>query len=231
MVDVLHFESNPVSIKHVVGAEDRAYIALGEQSCFEGPLTYQSNQNPTVCVTSNSLVGEESLRILGSCCRTQRSIETQSASRRSRPKCKCDTRTSYNVERVSHVNTEHSHIARLTNSSTYRRLYANVTSTHTAVKVGVMEVYSCFADCSASLVDSSAAILSARGVSYLPMTTSTNCIFPALANWGSSKSFSSPDLSRTVYDLVKVPSRSPRVVRSDVHFLVSCQPRDIMRKK
>ena len=82
-------------------------------------------------------------------------------------------------------------------------------------------VYTCVADCSAYLFDSSAAILSARGVSYLPMMTSTSCIFPTLQNWGSSRSFSSPGLSRTVYDLVNVPSISPRVVRSDVHFLMS----------
>ena len=86
--------------------------------------------------------------------------------------------------------------------------------------------YNCIADFSACLFDSSAAILSARGVSYLPMTTSTSCIFPALQNSGPSRSFSNPSLSRTVYDLDSVPSTSPRVVRSDVHFLTSLQHRN-----
>lgn len=59
----------------------------------------------------------------------------------------------------------------------------------------------------------------ARGVSYLSMITSTNCIFRALANSSSSRSLSSSDLLRTVYDRVSLPSISPRVVRSEAHFL------------
>lgn len=65
----------------------------------------------------------------------------------------------------------------------------------------------------------SADACNARGVSYLSMITSTNCIFCALANSSSSRSLSSSDLLRTVYDFDILPSRSPRVARSEAHFL------------
>ena len=62
MVDVLHLERNPFSVEYIVGAIDRAWIALVTNGTEDGRPAHQSNQIPTACATNNYLGAEESLQ-------------------------------------------------------------------------------------------------------------------------------------------------------------------------